>query len=55
MPPKPRKMPKANIVGLTFSVSMFFSILLPDPHQIYVMAGLFLVFMVAFTYFMRHP
>ncbi|WP_165772034.1 hypothetical protein [Niveispirillum lacus] len=48
-------MPKATMVGLTFSVSMLFSILLPDPHQIYVMAGLFLVFIVTFTYFMRHP
>lgn len=55
MPPKPRKIPKANILGLTFSVLISLSILLPDAIQAPVMMGLVLVLIVAFNYFLRHP
>lgn len=55
MPPKPRKIPKVTLLGLTCASLLFFSTLLPDAYQLPVMAVLFLGFVFGFNYFLRHP
>lgn len=55
MPPRPRKIPKANLLGLTCASLISLSILLPDAIQAPVMIGLVLVLIVGVNYFLRHP
>ena len=55
MPPKPRPVPKAALLGFTFAILIGCLFLLPDAIQGPVMIGLLLPFVVAFNDVLRHP